>query len=257
MATLIPRDQLMHPMDYNPNLLPERFLVQRKKDGIFCIIHPDGTLQTRQGKVWGMNIIPQAEALRGKNPRCCELWSPKGGVQRVQELAAVTRTSRHKDIEELRVFLFDEIAPGNYLKRLTFVPEYYSGDIEDDVKEYFEMLVAAGEEGIIIRDAHAPYTPGRSAACMRLKKVRSCEATITGFLRGESGGKFSATLGSLKCSLPDGTEFTCSGMDNSMRDEFFYNRAKYLGATITINYERLSKTGVPLKPRFVAVRNYE
>lgn len=101
--------------------------------------------------------------------------------------------------------------------------------------EFLDKIWGAGGEGVMIKNLHAPYEPGkRSRWWLKVKAVETADGVIMGMNSGE--GKYHNTLGSLMIGqhhtdhgqliLKHVTNI--SGMTDELRNEFWFNKGKYL-----------------------------
>lgn len=118
---------------------------------------------------------------------------------------------------------------------------------------YYQQSIDKGYEGIIYRMQDCDYVDGKSHYILKRKKTLDSEFKCIGIKRGV--GKYLKTLGALICLTPGGKTFTVSGMTDSLRHKFFNNPP--LDKMITVRYDSLSDHGIPIRPRFITVRDYE
>ena len=135
------------------------------------------------------------------------------------------------------------------------------------VQEYFNEIVEAGGEGVIIKSRNNIWTPHREKDCFKLKPWLEDEATVVGFIAGE--GKFEDMIGAYICDYK-GIRLELSGMTNSMRELLpqwlpYCDPKKELpkdaqgmyiktGNTVTFRYRELSRDGIPKEARFIRKR---
>lgn len=112
-----------------------------------------------------------------------------------------------------------------------------------EVIEFYEGLVAAGAEGVIIKKVDAPYYWKRNKAWTKFKPVYTADLTLMGMYEGT--GKYVGALGgfNLEGELEDGTTVICdcgSGFNDEDRAHFWENQEKYLGQTIEVEYQEVT-----------------
>lgn len=117
-------------------------------------------------------------------------------------------------------------------------------DTKEEVHTLYENLLEAGAEGVIIKDPDAPYFWKRNKAWIKYKPVWTADLTLMGVYQGT--GKYSKVLGGfqLEGELEDGTFVRCdcgSGFNDEDRKEFWENQDKYLGKTIEVEYQEVTK----------------
>ncbi len=146
--------------------------------------------------------------------------------------------------------------------------------------EIEEQVVAAGYEGLMLRDPHGRYKFGRATLRSRelLKFVRkfTAEAVVEGFVEqmhntnlakldelgrtkrssAKAGKVGKATLGALLCRMPDGSTFEIgTGLDDATRADIWSRQAEFAGKTVTYEYRQLTPAGVPRFPVFKGWRD--
>lgn len=133
-----------------------------------------------------------------------------------------------------------------------------------EIKRFYNDIVADDGEGVIIRVDPClldPQSDGtRHPLIIKWKRRHDAEGICVGVCPGE--GKRTGMLGSLilRAKLDGQTENTFSvGGGIGMTDELLTKLWKNppVGKLVTFTYEELSINGTPLRPQFVAVRDYE
>lgn len=115
--------------------------------------------------------------------------------------------------------------------------------------ERFEAdCVAAGFEGVMVRDPAAPYIEGRTRALQKLKRFEDSEALCTGMVGLESGAPL---VGALICRTAAGHELRISaGMSEA--DRLAWYRSPPIGALVRYRHA----AGQPLRfPVFAGLRD--
>jgi DNA ligase-1 len=106
----------------------------------------------------------------------------------------------------------------------------------DIMRRYAEDAVAAGFEGIMIKDLGAPYECRRSTFWMKYKPVYDYDLKVVGVEEGT--GKNVGKLGALICEGTDNDRFIrCnvgSGLTDAQRDDYWTNRNIVIGQTVVI-----------------------
>lgn len=145
-------------------------------------------------------------------------------------------------------------------------------DEKSAMKKYKEW-VDKGYEGFMYRNPHGVYlahptktgTFLRSRELLKLKMRYSDEFELVGFSEGKKGRDKGAIM--WVCKTKDGEKtFNATPKNTTLqkRYELFKKISKkgvfeneYKGRMMTIEYEDLSKSGVPLRAKAVAIRDYE
>lgn len=263
--------------------------LQEKLDGINLTIHPDGRIITRRGKVYANDFFPSsfyvelhtlrrlfrsvrihAEAFSvGK-----KLYDSAGDLQ-------VTRTKYGGDTKHLRVVVFDADHPANVTKfsNRNSIIAHMSMWLCDNYHFQFEIarpfqstaellanynaLISTGAEGVVLRrdpcyipadDDDSPHPDA-----WKLKNLFTAEGTCFDWEPGR--GKRKGMLGALWLRL--GPEFGGvavrvgggNGLDNKMLTKLAQRPP--IGLSVTFSYQDRHESGTPLRPQFVAIRNYE
>lgn len=178
----------------------------------------------------------------------------------------LTEPFKHR-YQQLKV-LYDSIEPedATVLKK---VPTYIVNNFDEANKKYKEF-VKLGYEGAMLRNILGPYLASpdktgtflRSRDLVKLKPKFSDEFVVVGFKEGTRGKDKGAIL--WVCKTSDGIEFNVTPKDITYEQRYeLYEDAvknfdkKYADRYMTVEYEDLSKTGVPQRAKAVAFRDYE
>ncbi len=196
----------------------------RKLDGCRCLIFKDGqdvTFISRQGKAFETlkNLVqPVLKAIKAKrvvlDGEIC-IMNPETGID---DFSAVMKEIKRKDhqIANPKFKVFDMITHKNFLEKKSNDPFFSRFLAMKDLivqNEYIEVLeqlcmqepeqlqemldkgVKEGWEGLILRDAQAPYIGKRSKSMLKVKKFHEHEFKIVDFQEGE--GNVKGMLGAL------------------------------------------------------------
>ena len=125
------------------------------------------------------------------------------------------------------------------------------------VCDSFKLHTESGREGIVIRAEPAFIcVTTDSPQIIKWKKTEDDEGICVSVYEGL--GKLEGTLGGFVVRLKTGAHVNIGGgkgLNDTMRDRLWKNPP--IDKAITFAYEMLSTDGVPLKPQFISVRNYE
>jgi len=103
-------------------------------------------------------------------------------------------------------------------------------------KQINEDAIAAGFEGIMIKDPQAPYELKRSPAWLKKKPVISVDLVVTDVIEGT--GKYEGMMGAIQCTGVDGgrtISVSCgSGFTDAQRTEYWINKNDVNGQTVEI-----------------------
>jgi DNA ligase-1 len=125
----------------------------------------------------------------------------------------------------------------------------------EEADQYYDVALDNGYEGVVYKMQDCLYKDGRSHYSLKRKKVKDAEFICEGLQQGK--GKYSKTLGALILRSDYGNTFTAGGMKDADREKFWKNPNCVVGKMVTIRFQELSSAGIPINPRFVAVRDYE
>ena len=133
----------------------------------------------------------------------------------------------------------------------------------DILRRYAEDAVAAGFEGIMIKDLGAPYECRRSTFWVKWKPTITVDLNIVGFEEGT--GRNSGRLGAIICEGDDnGRRINVnvgSGLSDANRDEYWSARDQLLGDVIEVEADAVTQnqdgTYSLRFPRFVRFRGFE
>ena len=120
----------------------------------------------------------------------------------------------------------------------------------EDIEEHYNECINFGYEGTVIKNATALYQHNvRSSDMFKYKKTLSAEFLISNYNLDKNG----LPVFVMKC---DAGEFKAKPVGTK---EFWakFNPTDYLGKYATIEYETLSRDGIPLKPIFISLRSMD
>lgn len=131
----------------------------------------------------------------------------------------------------------------------------------DVLRRYADDAVAAGFEGIMIKDVSAPYECKRSSSWMKWKPVYDYDLKVVAVEEGT--GKNVGRLGALVCEGVDqGKQIRVnvgSGFTDDERDDYWKNRDAVIGQTIVVMCDAVTQNqdgGYSLRfPRFKTFRD--
>jgi ATP-dependent DNA ligase len=141
---------------------------------------------------------------------------------------------------------------------------------EEDAVSKYESFIAVGYEGAILRNIDGVYLASatktgtfmRSNDLVKMKNKFSDEFEVVGYTEGKKGKGKGAVIWIAKTA--DGMTFKATPKDitDAERYKIFKQCKKdfeklYLGRMLTIEYEDLSKKGVPQRAKALVFRDYE
>ena len=147
-------------------------------------------------------------------------------------------------------------------------------NIEDEkqIDKVYKDYLSEGYEGAMIKNKNSPYLTGtkksqslRSKEVLKLKMTYTDEFEIIGFTQGERGKDKNALI--WKLQTKNGNEFTAQpkNMTYKKREELFEKftnnpdifEEKYKNKMMTVEYQDLSKLGIPMRHKAIVIRDYE
>ncbi len=167
----------------------------------------------------------------------------------------------YKRIELLRVMegAFNKMPNVELLPHLRVNLDEHEG--KSVFERYCRDMVAAGYEGVMIKDLDAPYVCKRSTFWMKYKPTITVDLEVIGLEEGT--GRNKGRLGALVCNgVDDGKEITVnagSGFSDAERDSFWKDRNLIVGRTVEILADAITQnqdgTYSLRFPRFVRFRD--
>ena len=131
-------------------------------------------------------------------------------------------------------------------------------DSHEDIQEDFEAVTAQGYEGIIIRNRKGLYAYNtRSLDVFKYKPVQDAEFKAIGFdLDKNNHAVFTCTIDSRPQKDPNVFKVKLKGT-NEERVAMAAEADTYIGKYLKVEYEMLSKDGIPLKPVGIMFREVD
>ena len=254
------------------------YIVQPKLDGVRCRAVWD---QQRESyyllSSTEHEIVSCPHIIAALNKQCLtaeldgELY--RHGMEFEEIYSRTSRTENvHSDSEDIEFHIFDVVAGGSQVERLTWlvgqtfalpltmVPFKLCSGLDDIMDYYVQILNKGGYEGIICRHIDAPYVRKRSTFMMKFKGKKSDWYSVVGVQEEiDKHGKPKGTLGAIICCGDDGTRFGVgSGLTRDQRNEFWKRKHKLIGGICHVAYQHItSGKNVPRFPVFLSVDERE
>lgn len=274
-------DELISPMlakPYRAELTKFPAYVQPKFNGIRCLW--DGE------RAWTRNLKDHKPHIRELLAEHCpvlpDMWVLDGELLLPREYDFQTTCSAVKKAQDLSVMLtyvvFDRYDRGHtqqpFWARQDNLSNWYPGlvgpikmkvvlastyrvDAPENVEHWHGIWKCAGYEGVMIRDANAPYVQGSSGRSLqKYKKFLDEEFPIVEIKEGEGKDKGTAIF---VCKVPSTGETFAVRPKGSLavRRKYWEDRHELLGKMLTVQYQEKFKSGTPQFPIGIAVRDYE
>ena len=271
------------------NALKFPVIVQRKFDGLrgIATINPDGSIkfvsrknneytvpipQIRQ-EIASMKNLPDDIILDGElyaEPADLDFNVANGLIRTHAKSMTPEKEAQQKHI---KYRIYDFFDPNNRdltykeryamlgkwitppMKSLVLTKNYVANETQE-VVDLAERFVRERYEGGIVRQDWPYQVDKRNKALLKVKFFIDEEFEIVNFTDGDTPS--SKGLVKWVVMTPEGETFKVSM--NAPHDEqrkLFENGEKYIGSDLTVEFERYSKDGIPMKPRGKAIRNYE
>ena len=113
-------------------------------------------------------------------------------------------------------------------------------------KEFNNETIAAGFEGVMLKNPQAPYKTKRTDDWLKLKPFITVDVEVVGVESGKADSKFKNTLGGLVCRGTDQgklIEVTVGGgFSEELRDEIWKNQDKVIGRIVEVKGDVLTKS---------------
>ena len=114
--------------------------------------------------------------------------------------------------------------------------------------DFLHEVESRGGEGVMVKNPHSPYEPGRTSEILKVKYYQDMEGVVTGHNPGK--GKFKNMMGSLTIRLANSTMFRL-GSGFTVADR---KNPPPVGAVVTFRYRGMTANGIPRFASFLRVR---
>jgi len=279
---------------------PLNWWMSEKFDGYRCLLYyneeGDIVFMSRAGKVfnvseWFKEAMPKSKLLKGL---CLdgELWAGRENFQmmgtvrkkvpvdeewlnikyHVYDIANSDKAFLERQKDLIKIVKFTKIAwekvkanlppPFNNCECPIVYTEQKKITSIKRMDEYYQTIIDAGGEGIMIKHPLCSYENGRSSYMLKYKPSFDREAMIVDYKGGK--GKYKGKLGGFVCkplinhdtymTIDDDPnhEFTLSGMDDEIRGN--YKQTHEVGTIITYECSGFTDKGVPRFARYMRKR---
>jgi DNA ligase-1 len=248
--------------------------VQHKLDGVRCVLSKSG-LFSRNGKKFPhlTHIQTAFDAL--ENPDLIldgELYSDSLTFQEIVGLVKKEKVTEEdcKKLLKIHLFVYDLVVEGTSytdrkarLESLIPLQGLYLRRVDtwvctspEEVKGFHTRSVESGYEGLMLRNAAAPYRRGvRSPDLQKYKEFEDAEYPVIGFKEGDGLEKGCVIW---ICKTSKGQEFAVRPRGtHEERTALLAVAATYIGKELTVRFQELTTDGIPRFPVGIAFREYE
>lgn len=284
---LIPEFGVQLAKDFSGKL-PRKILIQPKLDGYRAIGQTGtGRLFSRNGKeILGFDDISEqlsrlpsgcyldgeimSQNFKGTQQSAFAHTSGKLGIYNAfdfMEGSIGTKEDQHTRSKNLLEFLgVGPEGPRNVRSEICNIIPVQSwlidkgseGSVYDEMLSYYDQCLAEGYEGIMIKDAEAPYQLKRGTNWQKMKPVNSIDLKVVGIEPGKYDTKYADSLGRLIVQFEDNQVGVGSGITDAQRQLWWDNPTLIVGKTIEVLYQEVTsnqKGGKSLRfPRFKCIR---
>lgn len=273
--------QLAHEHD---GRLPVRVIIQPKLDGYRAVgSTTTGHLYSRNGKLLEgytsieeqLKLLPDGymidgeimslESFKGTQQSAFKKTTGKSGFLNAFDIygetdSAITELSQLERLSLLE-HTIEDAGQGSSIwpLRTWFIAPTTRVGLMEQITEYYNACLALGYEGIMIKDADAPYEMKRGYNWQKMKPVQSIDIKVIGIETGKDDTKYVDCVGKLVCDFNGNEVRVGSGLSDEQRLAWWINPTLIVGKTIEVLYQEISsneKGGTSLRfPRFKRIRD--
>ena len=124
-----------------------------------------------------------------------------------------------------------------------------------EIQKKQDELVAAGEEGLIIKPLDGIYENKRSYSWLKIKDKVTVDLLITGIEPGSDDSKREGLLGAFIVDFEGRTDRVGSGITDDMLMSVEETKAAYVGRMIEVEYHQKTPDGSMRHARFKRFRD--
>jgi ATP-dependent DNA ligase len=229
-------------------------MVQYKYDGNRCLIYNDGKsliAYSRNGKkietidhiLSGIDI-PVGATLDG------EIYNHDLSLQEIVSLIK----RKQEDTNKLAYVVYDMISSEPFRERYQKLRHYslkgsavlapaWPIEAISNMKQQLSDALAYGYEGLIVRSDNCGYEVGkRSKSLLKVKAWHDKDFTIIDIVPSKDG------WARLVCADEEITFTVSAPGDMKFKEHVMFNRGRYIGKQVRVEYAYLTKDGIPFHP---------
>jgi len=266
---------LAEPYDPERHELRGKWILEPKLDGIRMVV-VDGVGHTRNGKV----VDTVGHILDNIEPEVKKDWVLDGeliGSRGFDEGSGAARRKGQGPQRDLHYHVFDVIRRDEWETRKTRALTLRKNDVNvvwmlsrqldkmsfvewnefthpsyETLASERDRYVSKGYEGVMIKDADAPYIFDRSNFILKLKPFKDMDGVIVGFYEGKN--RHVGRLGGVEVSFNGVVTRVGGGFSDLQREELWRDRAALVGRMVEVQYQDVTKDGVLRFPVFIRFR---
>jgi DNA ligase-1 len=248
--------------------------VQAKLDGVRSL-YRNGVFTSRTAKPFGFldhitnELKPASDAgliLDGEIYSSTLSFQEFVGLVKKKHLTAKDK----ENLKQVKLWVYDVVNEHPFEQRLALLVDFFSRHTftnvhllpteecktKDDIKTFHDTYVAAGYEGLIIRNKKGLYRLAtRSENLQKFKEFEDAEFQIVGFTEGEGNEKGAVIW---ICETEEHKQFRVRPKGTiEDRRELFKKAQTYVGKKLTVKYQEMTDDGVPRFGVGIAIRDYE
>lgn len=242
---------LAHKWDDKKQYIDIPCYVQPKLDGIRLLVSSNGCFSRTGKPVIGVDYL--GKHLRDGEYLDGECYDPNISFEQISSLFKTDPTKLtfhifdYYDVNRPHL-TFEERK--KYVTVQTILVQDFS-----DIPTYHNMFLNAGYEGIIIRDKHSVYEPGkRSHFLLKLKSFQTEEYEIIGAKEGTGREKGAVVW---ECIVGDQSFYVRPEGTIAYRRKMWKSWRSYIGEYLTVRFQNMTVSGIPRFPVGIAIRDYE
>ena len=260
-------------------ILNKKIIIQPKLDGNRCLIKIDSSgakMYTRSGDLMPVQLDHVLKSICNSylNHHLTEelildgeLFSPQISFNKLNGLIKRVTIDEQgkKDRLQILYHIYDVMTEDGYEIRkniidmfgsetVIVVPSVFIDATDETIKTNLENFLAAGHEGLMIRQLGMPYDHKRSWQLCKVKVFEDKEFQLIGFEEDVRGG----FVGSFVMEdTVTGKIFNAgaSGQSIEERTYMWNNQDEFIGKMATVAYFGVSEYGVPRFGKFKSIRN--
>lgn len=137
-----------------------------------------------------------------------------------------------------RLKLMEQSIPDNPVIKIVPTSRILHKSDTDIITDMFHEFIQMGWEGLMIKDANAPYQWKRTRSLLKMKLMDTMDVKVTGIQEGT--GKYQHQVGSLEVDYKGNKLNVGSGLSDYQRKLFYDNPESIIGKTIEVAYQAIT-----------------